>query len=85
MENKKNMNIVLAVIVCLVLAGILVFISIKNKANMPSSNNIDDVAKNDQTINTDNNATIPTQTPATNTTQTGRVAKTGDTVAKVEY
>jgi FKBP-type peptidyl-prolyl cis-trans isomerase len=33
-ENKKNMNIVLAVVICLVLAGVLVFISINNKTNM---------------------------------------------------
>jgi len=37
--EKKNMNIVLAVVICLVLAGVLVFISINNKINMPSNNN----------------------------------------------
>ncbi|MFH1366065.1 MAG: FKBP-type peptidyl-prolyl cis-trans isomerase [Patescibacteria group bacterium] len=39
-ENKKNnMNIVLAIVICLVLAGILIFISINNKVNMSSNNN----------------------------------------------
>src|ERR1035437_7956489 len=39
MENKKSMNIVLAVVICLALVGVLVFISINNKVNMPSNNN----------------------------------------------
>lgn len=33
MENKNNMNIVWAVIICLVLVGVLIFISINNKGN----------------------------------------------------
>jgi FKBP-type peptidyl-prolyl cis-trans isomerase len=45
MENKKNMNIILAVIICLVLVGVLVFISIKNKVNMTSN-----VAKTGDTV-----------------------------------
>ena len=47
MENK-NMNIVLAVVVCLILVGVLVFISINNKTNMVS-NNIE-VAKAGDTV-----------------------------------
>ncbi len=39
MENKKNMNIVLAVVICLVLVGVLIFISINNKVNMATNNN----------------------------------------------
>ncbi|MEK7080795.1 MAG: FKBP-type peptidyl-prolyl cis-trans isomerase [Patescibacteria group bacterium] len=34
MENKINMNIVLAVVICLALAGVLIFININNKTNM---------------------------------------------------
>ena len=37
--EKKNMNIVLAVVICLALVGVLIFISISNKVNMPLSNN----------------------------------------------
>ena len=37
--KKNNMNIVLAVVICLALIGVLVFISIKNKENMASNNN----------------------------------------------
>lgn len=33
MENKKDMNIILAVVICVVLAGVLIFISINNKVN----------------------------------------------------
>jgi len=78
MENKKNMNIVLAVVICLVLVGVLVFISINNKVNMPSNDNSVGVGSGvDNTIPTTNN-TAPV-TP--NTAQIGQVAKTGDTVA----
>jgi FKBP-type peptidyl-prolyl cis-trans isomerase len=87
MENKKNMNIVLAVIICLFLAGVLIFISLKNKVNMPSNNNIGDVTNN-QPISPDNNTTNPvasapatTPTTADTTAPAGTVAKTGDTVA----
>ena len=52
MENKKNMNIVLAVIICLALVGVLVFISIKNKVNMTPNNNLTDDTNN-QPANTD--------------------------------
>jgi FKBP-type peptidyl-prolyl cis-trans isomerase len=46
-ENKKNMNIVLAVIICLALVGVLVFISINNKVNMTTeNNNTNNVANN---------------------------------------
>ncbi|MFH1200938.1 MAG: FKBP-type peptidyl-prolyl cis-trans isomerase [bacterium] len=40
MEKKNNMNIILAVVICLVLAGVLIFISINNKVNMVSNNNV---------------------------------------------
>ncbi|MFA6520050.1 MAG: FKBP-type peptidyl-prolyl cis-trans isomerase [Candidatus Paceibacterota bacterium] len=39
MENNKNMNTVLAVIICLALVGVLIFISINNKVNMTPNNN----------------------------------------------
>jgi FKBP-type peptidyl-prolyl cis-trans isomerase len=39
MEQKNNMNIVLAVVICLALVGVLVFISIKNKTSMVTQNN----------------------------------------------
>lgn len=38
--EKKKMNIVLAVVICLALAGVLIFISINNKVNMVSNNNV---------------------------------------------
>src|SRR3989339_1558023 len=38
MENKKEMNIILAVIVCLILIGGVIFISVNNKANMATEN-----------------------------------------------
>lgn len=44
--EKKEMNIILAVIICLLLAGVFIFISINNKADMAtenSSNNISGV------------------------------------------
>lgn len=67
MEDKKSMNIVVAVIICLVLIGVLIFISINNKTN-----------KEDMSLNTNNNPsglvdeTIPV---------TGEVAKAGDVVS----
>ena len=39
MENQKSMNIIVAVVICLAVVGILVFISINNKVNMATSNN----------------------------------------------
>ena len=43
-NNKGSMNIVLASVICLVLVGVVVFISLNNKGNMPSSNNsVEDV------------------------------------------
>ncbi len=72
MENKKSMNIVLAVVICLALAGALVFISINNKTNMNTNNG----------TGSDTNTT-PANTNGTpdNTAQTAQVAKAGDTVA----
>jgi FKBP-type peptidyl-prolyl cis-trans isomerase len=47
MEKKDSMNMVLAVIICLVLIGVLIFISLKSKANMISNNNgINNVGNN---------------------------------------
>lgn len=68
MEDKKSMNIILAVVICLILAGVLIFISIRNKTktNM-SSDNIGSV-----------NGAVDN---ATNTIPTGEIAKTGDTVS----
>ncbi len=40
MEKKKEMNIVWAVLICLALAGVLIFISINKKVNMDSSNDL---------------------------------------------
>ena len=75
MENKKNMNIALAAVICLALGGVLVFISINNKVNMPSNNNTNNANEINNTIPTN---TAPT---ADNTAPVGTVAKTGDTVA----
>ena len=66
--EKKNMNIVLAVVICLVLAGVLIFISINNKTKMASNNNVPD------TNNVVNN-------PPANTASEGEVAKVGDVVS----
>lgn len=70
MENKKSMNIVLAVVICLALVGVLIFISINNKVNMATQNN--------------GNANIPVDNtvPITsNTAPVEAVAKAGDTVS----
>ena len=75
-ESKKNMNIVLAVVICLALIGVLIFISINNKVNMATNNNAID-ADNSGTDNT-----IPTNpAPVENTAPAGTVAKAGDTVS----
>jgi len=86
MENKKNMNIILAVVICLILAGVLVFISIKNKTSMNNDNlNNNQGVAGDTSANTAP-AGAPVATPAAtapataNTSQVGQVAKTGDTV-----
>lgn len=39
-ENKKYMSTILAVIICLALVGLLIFISIRNKTNMTTDNNV---------------------------------------------
>jgi len=66
MEKKNNINVILAVVVCLALIGVLIFISINNKTNMPSNNN-----GTNNVVNNGTNNTIPTR----------EVAKTGDTVS----
>jgi len=40
MKTSNGMNIILAVVICLVLVGVLIFISINNKVNMAPNNNI---------------------------------------------
>lgn len=68
------MNIILAVVIILVLAGVLVFISINKKTNMPSSNNL---ANNPSDTNSVNNvAKEESKTVAPDV-----IAKKGDTVA----
>ena len=76
-ENKKNMNIVLAVIIVLILVAVLIFISIKNKVNMASNNN---TTNNPNTEITNNVPPAPNTTPNTNT-PSEQVAKAGDTVS----
>lgn len=71
MENKNNMNIILAVIICLAVTGVLVFISINNKVNK-----VNMIPNNNDTSSVVNNTPTPT-----NTTPTGEVAKTGDIVS----
>ena|SRR3989344_7274899 len=39
MEKKNDMNVILAVVICIALVGILIFISINKKANMNSNSN----------------------------------------------
>lgn len=70
------MNIVLAVVICLVLAGILVFISVNNKVNMTTNTSVNGNDAN-SAISDEINNTIPAEDVA----QAGDVAKTGDTVA----
>lgn len=45
-KEKSSMNVVLAVVICLALVGVLIFISINNKVNMSSSNNDNDKVEN---------------------------------------
>lgn len=40
MKNKGNLNIILVVVICLVLVGVLVFISVNNKEDMAENNNV---------------------------------------------
>lgn len=77
MKEKKEMNIILAVVICVVLVGVLIFISIKNKANMPSNNNVNDIANNvpDNTVPSDNS--VATEEVA----KAGLSAKAGDIVS----
>lgn len=39
MKNKGQMNVFLAVVICLVLVGVLIFISVNNKESMTENNN----------------------------------------------
>jgi peptidylprolyl isomerase len=85
MENKKNMNVILAVVICVLLLGVLIFISIRGKTNAPANENIGG-ATNEQPVATDNTnniVTTPTPTPAPAPVNgTGNaIAKIGDTVA----
>ncbi len=65
MEDKKDMNMILAIVICLALIGVFAFISIKNKTNMATDDNNVNVVKEEV-----NNTVPPVE-----------VAKTGDTVA----
>jgi peptidylprolyl isomerase len=40
MENKNNLSILVSVVICLVLVGVLIFISINKKVNMNSNDNL---------------------------------------------
>jgi FKBP-type peptidyl-prolyl cis-trans isomerase len=73
MENKKSMNIVLAVVICLVLVGVIIFISVNNKV---SNNNM-----NTNNAGTNEIGSLPLTPTPTNTNQAGQVAKAGDTVS----
>ena len=80
MENKNNMNIVLAVVICLALAGVLIFISINNKTNMAVNNNKANDAQNNVADNTTPTSAPTGQVPE-GSAPAGTVAKSGDTVA----
>ncbi|MFA5791692.1 MAG: FKBP-type peptidyl-prolyl cis-trans isomerase [Candidatus Paceibacterota bacterium] len=76
MEHKNKMNIVLAVVICLVLIGFLIFISINNKVNMPLNNNDNTNNIVNNIVNNEVDNTIPVGEIA----KTGLPAQTGDTV-----
>lgn len=79
--GKNGMNIILAVVICLVLVGALIFINIKNKINMPLNNNVDDIANNvsDSAVPSDENAVLTED--VANPIEDGDVAKAGDIVS----
>lgn len=74
------MNIILAVVVCLAVAGVLIFISIRNKTNMAENNSLNSEAEN---INSEANINAEAKENAKNNSvaEKEEVAKTGDTVA----
>ena len=84
MENKKEMHIVLAILICAVFVGAVAFISIKNKINMTSNDNLNinntPVASNTGTSSGANASANNTAAPSTPSSSTD-VAKVGDTVA----
>lgn len=65
MEKKSDIGIILAIVVCSILAGVLIFISLNNKTNMTTENN----------SNNTNNV------PAGEVAKTGLPAQAGDTVS----
>lgn len=76
------MNIILAVVICLIVVGILIFISVKKKANITPTDNLASNTTNNPPIdvtNTANNTNTPTSTEKV--IPAGEVAKVGDTVA----
>lgn len=84
--NKKNMNIVLAVAICLAFVGVLIFISKKNNINMPSNNNIANVVNDvpDNTVTAENVVSeniVSEKTVIEKTVSVARVAKVGDVVS----
>lgn len=59
MKNKGKMNIILATIICLVLVGVLIFISIRNKPNMNSNNNsAGDIAQTENAAKTGDTVSV---------------------------
>lgn len=77
------MNIVLAAVICLVLVGVLVFISLKSKSNMAVNNNVNNPVNNVA----ENVAPAPAPTPVSagqvpaGSAPLGTAAKKGDMVA----
>jgi FKBP-type peptidyl-prolyl cis-trans isomerase len=77
--EKKDMNIILAVVICVVLVGVLIFISIKNKADMPSNNNENNIVND--ISNTANPAVNVVSTNDAIVAPTAEVAKIGNVVS----
>ncbi|MFZ2149914.1 MAG: FKBP-type peptidyl-prolyl cis-trans isomerase [Minisyncoccia bacterium] len=50
MEKRKEMNIVVATLICLALVGVLIFISINNKVNMDANNVNDSVSTESRAV-----------------------------------
>ncbi|KKS04859.1 MAG: FKBP-type peptidyl-prolyl cis-trans isomerase [Candidatus Nomurabacteria bacterium GW2011_GWA2_41_25] len=69
--EKKNINVILAIIICLAVAGTLIFISINNKVNNTN------MPLNDNTNNMIPNNTVDNTPASVNPTLAGEIAKTG--------
>ena len=70
------MNIVWAVVICLAVIAVIIFISINNKVNNSNMN-----TNNPMTQDDTNNNVAPTNPVPVNTAPAGEVAKVGDTVS----